>query len=131
MRSDEIGRIVIVREVLRKFVATHSDLDVLANLQVQMRIVKTVGVPQRGDLVTTFHGLPAMDQDFLQMSVQRIDIPNGAAVAEHMTHDDHISPAHLAIARENHNPIADAINRITQISVAAAETVPVFTEMAV
>ncbi len=65
------------------------------------------------------------------MSVKRIDIFHGAIFAERVPDDDDIAPAHVTIARKNDDAIANAINRVTQIGIAAADSVPVFTEMAV
>lgn len=41
---------------------------------MKMRVVKPVWIAQGRDLLTAFHRLAAMDGDFLQMRVERIDI---------------------------------------------------------
>src|SRR5260370_1283956 len=74
MRKDELRWIIIIAEVLREFCAAHSDLDVLAYFKVKMRIVKPMRIAQGRDLLTASHRLAAMDEDFLQMRVERIDI---------------------------------------------------------
>src|SRR5438270_589133 len=48
-----------------------------------------------------------------------------------MTHDDDVPPAHVAVAGKHDHAITDHINRIAQVRVAATDSVPIFTEMAV
>ena len=62
MRQDELTRVVIIAEILGESGGAHSDLDVLADLQMQMRIIQTVGCSHRRDFLAAGHGLPAMNQ---------------------------------------------------------------------
>ena len=62
MRQDELTWIVIIAEILGKGGAAHSDLDVLADFQMQMRVVQTMGRAHRRDLLAASHCLPTMDQ---------------------------------------------------------------------
>src|SRR5258708_5796888 len=48
-----------------------------------------------------------------------------------MANDDHISPALVTVARKDYYAVADTINGIAQIGVAAADSVPIFAEMSV
>src|SRR4030081_707647 len=48
-----------------------------------------------------------------------------------MANDDHVSPAMVTVTRKDHYAVADAINRIAQIGVAATNSVPIFAEMSV
>ena len=98
---------------------------------MQMRIVETMRISDRRDLLPPFNRLPAMNKNFLKMPVKRIDVAHAAAVAIGVPDNDHVPPALVTIARKNNDPIADAIHRIAEIGVAAAHAVPVLAEMSV
>src|SRR5881409_1094352 len=51
MRQDELRWLAIVAEVLRKLTATHSDLEVLADFKMKMRVIKSMRVAQGRDLL--------------------------------------------------------------------------------
>src|SRR5579864_5292916 len=127
--ENELRWIVIITEVLREFRATHSDLEVLADFKMQMRIVKPVGVSERRDLLAAPHRLTAMHHNRQQMSVERIDAARHAAIAICVTNDDYISPALVTITCEHDHAVANAVDRIAQIGVAAANSIPIFAEM--
>src|ERR1700736_6448148 len=101
MRKEELRWIIIIAEVLREFRAAHSDLDVLAYFKVKVRIVEPVRIAQGRDLLTASHRLAAMDEDFLQMRVERIDISSHPGFAICVTHNHDVAPAHVAIARRS------------------------------
>ena len=63
VRSDKFAGIVIVAQIFLEFRFAHSDLDVLANLQVEMRIVLAVRRPHRPDLLSARHLLTTLDQN--------------------------------------------------------------------
>ena len=65
------------------------------------------------------------------MPVKSIDRFQISFLAECVADDDDIAPAEMHIAREHHHTVADAVNRIAQIAVAAADAVPIFAEMTV
>jgi hypothetical protein len=129
MREDELRWIVIIAEIASKGRAAHPDLDVLADFQMQVGIVEAVGIADRGDLLAARHGLAAMDQHFLHMAIERIDIFYRAAFAKGVPHDHHVSPPLMTIARKNDYAVADAVNWIAQIGVAAPNAIPIFPEV--
>src|SRR5207244_9929145 len=96
---------------------------------MQMRIVKTMRVPDRRNLLSASNRLAAANKNFLKMSVKRIDVAHASAFAIGMPDDDHVPPALMTIARKNNDAVADAINWIAQIGIAPADAVPIFAEM--
>src|SRR5262252_5474317 len=94
-----------------------------------MRLVKTVRVSDRRDLLSASHPLSTRHQDSVEMSVERIDVACADAVAISMTHNHDVPPALMTIARENHHAVTNDINRIAQVGITAAESVPIFAEV--
>src|SRR5581483_4681209 len=70
MRRDELARVVIIAEVPRESGATHADLEIFADLQMQMRIVESVCRAHGRDFLAAGYALAALDQHGLQMSVE-------------------------------------------------------------
>src|SRR5437867_12964777 len=62
MRRNEPARIVIITEVPRERGPTHSDLNVPADFQMQMRVVEPVRRAHGSDLLPPSHGLSAMNE---------------------------------------------------------------------
>src|SRR4029077_7862961 len=109
MRKDELRWIIIIAEVLREFRAAHSDLDVLANFKVKMRIVKPMRIAQGRDLLTASHRFAAMDEDFLQMRVERIDISGHPGFVIFVKHTEDVDIDNVALPGELALAIADAV----------------------
>ena len=131
MRGNELRRIVIIARILSEFVATHSNLEVFSDFQMQMRVVKAVRGSHRRDLLSASDALSTLHQDFLQMPVKRIEVARAEPVAVGVAHNDHVSPPLMAIARKNHDAIANAIDWIAKVSVATADSIPILTKMSV
>ena len=98
---------------------------------MQMRIVEPVGITHRRNFLAPAHQLAAGNKNLLQVPVQRIDVFDLSVFTIAVPDNEHVPPAHVTIARKNDDALADAVNRIAEISVAAADPVPIFTEMAV
>src|SRR5438093_12683237 len=96
-----------------------------------MRIIETVGIANRGNVLPASHSLAATNKDFVEMSVKRIDVAHASAFAIGVPNNNHVSPALMTIARENNDTVANGINRIAEICVTAAHSVPILAEMAV
>src|SRR5207302_6068928 len=131
MRGNEIGRVVIIARILREFVSAHPDGDVLAHFEMQMRVIKTVRIADRGDLLPAFYSLTAANQNLLEVTVKRIDIAHASAVAERVPDNDHVPPPLMTIARKNDDTVADGVNRIAKVGVAATNAVPILAQMSV
>src|SRR6266852_144153 len=129
MRENELAGIVVIAEVARKRGPAHSDLDVLADFEMKMRVVKTVRRAHRPDLLAPRYPLAAMHKDPIEMAVKGVDIFNAAAFTISMSHDHDVSPAHVTIAREHNDTIGNTIDRIAQVGVAAAASVPILPRM--
>src|SRR5581483_3027344 len=131
MRLDELRRVVVIAEVLGKGRAAHADLDILANLQMQVRVIKPVRRSHGGNLLATSHGLAFANKNVEKMPIKGIDRSNRAALAVTVPHDDDVAPAHMTVPRKNDQTVANAINRVAQIGVAASDAVPIFSKMSV
>src|SRR6266480_1651672 len=129
MSKNELRWIVIIAEIARERRPAHSDLDVLADFQMQMGVVETVGVTHRRNLLSAANGLSAMHQHLLHMAIKRIDVLNRSSFTKSVAHNDHVAPALMTIARKNYYAVADAVNWIAQVGVAAANAVPIFAQM--
>src|SRR5439155_21187689 len=110
---------------------THADFEVLANFEMQVRIINPMRRSDSADLLATRHALAITNQHRIEMPVKSIDRFQISFLAECVADDDDVAPAEMHIAREHHHTIADAVNRIAQIAVAAADAVPIFAEMTV
>src|SRR2546421_12758909 len=97
---------------------------------MQVRVVLAVGRAHGRDLLAAADPLTPAHHHFLEMAVERIDIFHVAALAIRVPHDDDVSPTQVNVTGEDDDSVADAVNRISQISVAAADAVPVFTDVA-
>src|SRR3977135_686987 len=129
MRGDELRGVVVVAEVARKLGAAPNDLQGLPTLQKTKRTVETVRRAHGRDLLAARDRLAAPNRHAVKMSIESVDIFEVAVLAIGVPHDDHVPPPHVTIARENNNPVADAVNRISQIGVATTNPVPVFAQM--
>ena len=129
MRGNEIGRVVIIARILREFIAAHPDGDVLAHLEMQVRVVKTVRIADRGDLLPAFYSLTAANQNFLEMAVKRVDVAHRSSFAERVPDNDHVPPALMTIARKNNDAVADDVNWVAEVGVTATNAVPILAEM--
>src|SRR5881398_528093 len=63
------------------------------------------------------------------MAVKRVDVFHRAILPERMPHNHHVAPAHVTIACEHHDPLPDAVDRISEVSIASADSIPILTEM--
>src|SRR5689334_23314128 len=98
---------------------------------MKMRIVKSVGVADRRDLLSASHSLTALHHDSIEMAVERIDVTRSDSVAIGVAHNNHVAPALMTIARENHHAVSNHRNWIAEIGIASANAVPVFAHVAV
>ena len=54
----KIRRVIVIAVVARELRAVHADVDVLAHLEVQVRLVEAEGRADGGDLLAARHKLP-------------------------------------------------------------------------
>src|SRR5947209_17326033 len=97
---------------------------------MKMRIVKSVRIADRRDLLSAPESLTALHQDPLKMAIERIDIARSDSVAIGVAHNNHVPPALMTIAREHHYAVSDHRNWITQIGIPTANPIPVFAHVA-
>src|SRR2546423_12916125 len=97
---------------------------------MQVRVVLAVGRTHGRDLLAAADALTPAHHHFLEMAVERVDVFHVAALAISVPHDNDISPTQVNVAGEDDDSIANAVNRISQIRVAAPDAVPVFTHVA-
>src|SRR6185437_16745031 len=96
---------------------------------MEMRIVLAVGRAHRRDLLAARDPLTAANEHFLEVAVERVDIFHVAAIAISVPDDDDVSPAQMNIASKNHDAVAGGVDRIAEIGVAAANSVPIFADV--
>src|SRR6266851_2959042 len=130
MRQNEFARVVIIAEVALKRGPAHSDCDIFANLEMQMGVVNSVRGSHRRNLLSSGNSLALLHKNPIEMTVKRIDVFYCARFAKRMPHNHNIAPAKMHIASKNNDAIANAENRIAQISIATPESVPILAEMA-
>src|SRR6202011_5452253 len=97
---------------------------------MQMRLIESVRSAYRGNFLPTRHGLAAMDEHRVHVAIKRIDILDHPIFTITVAHDHDVAPAHVTIPRENHHPIANTVNRVAEVGVAAANSIPIFAKMA-
>ena len=76
-------------------------------------------------LVALFH------EKLVEVAVEGIDVADGAAFIIGVAQDDDVAPAEFVIDGEDDDAVADGINGIAEIGVAAAGAVPVLAQVAV
>src|SRR5207248_6583296 len=123
---DELARVVVVAQVLLKLRPAHADFEILPYLQVQVRVVLAVGRTHGANSMATRDFLAAAYQDRIQVSVERVDMFYHPAFTVSVPNNNDIAPSPMDIARKDHDSIAYTIDRIVEIRIAAANSIPVF-----
>src|SRR6201987_430888 len=98
MLHDECRRILIVGEASRSRGMHNTDRSVAMNLKVQMRVIKSVSVPNQTNLLASSNRLTLGYKDFVQVRVQRISVLKLTAFVERMTNHNHIAPRTFEIS---------------------------------
>ncbi len=106
MAGDEFGGVVITTEVARESGAVDADVEIFADLEMQMCGVDPVRCPDGADLLSTRHLLSAAHQDCVEVREECVHGLHPAALAELMAHDDDIPPARTRIPRQTTTPSA-------------------------
>src|SRR5438477_7288094 len=83
------------------------------------------------DFLAARHRLATTHENAAKMPIERVDVFDRAVLPISVPHNDHVSPAHVTVARENHHAGADTANRVPKIGVSAANSIPIFTEMSI
>src|SRR3954452_19963379 len=65
------------------------------------------------------------------MPVERIDRARAATFTIDVANNDHVPPALMTIPRKDDNAVTDHINRVAEVRIAAARSIPVFSHMSV
>ena len=101
----------------------------MAHFEMKMGWIHTSVRAYRSDLLAALDGLAILHENFIQVSVERIDEFNRAAgwVTIGMADKHHISPTGFHIMSESDDAIGDGVNRVAEVGVAAAASVPVLT----
>src|SRR5690606_40879935 len=93
---------------------------------MQMRQVFTICRPNRPDGLTALYKLILFHKDFIAMRIERFYF---FPARKFVNNPDYISPSAFEILCYTDFSVGNRINRIAQIGVSAAHTVPVFTQM--
>src|SRR5438876_9593954 len=83
------------------------------------------------DFLAARHRLATTHENAAKMPIERVDVFDRAILPISVPHNDHVSPAHVTLARENHHAGADTANRVPKIGASAANSSPIFTEMSI
>src|SRR5204863_4430770 len=97
---------------------------------MEMRIVLPVRGPHGRDLLPARDPLAPADQHRVEVAVKGVDIAHVAVLAISVPDNDHISPAQMNVAGKDHDAVADTVDRVAQIGITAAHSVPIFTYVA-
>src|SRR5438093_10915897 len=63
------------------------------------------------DFLAARHRLATTHENAAKMPIERVDVFDRAVLPISVPHNDHVSPAHVTVARENHHAGADTANR--------------------
>ena len=126
MRNDEARGIIVIAEVATESRAVHADLKIFPDLKMQMCVIPPVRCADCSDLLTTRHVLSARDENRVQVPVKRVDGLDHAVFTKAMADDHHVPPSEMHIARKNDHTAANAADRIVQVGIATADTIPIF-----
>src|SRR5438034_9981539 len=83
------------------------------------------------DFLAARHRLATTHENAAKMPIERVDVFDRAILLISVPHNDHVSPAHVTVARENHHAGADTANGVPKIGVSAANSIPIFAEMSI
>ena len=76
----------------------NSDAGVAMNLEVEMRRVESVSVPNQADFLAASNRLTLSHKDFIKMCVQRISVLKLAAFVKRVTNHNYIAPRTFEIS---------------------------------
>jgi len=131
MCGDEFVGGVVIAEIAQETAAEHPDFQVLAHLEVEVRLVHAEVVADAGDLLAAVDLFALVDGEVQEVAVEGIDKFQLGTFVVGVAEDDDIAPADVVIAGKGDVAIGRGVDRVTEIGVAAAHPVPVFAEMAV
>ncbi len=131
MLRDEFVRGEIIAEITQETAAKHADLDVFANLQMEMSFVHPEIVADSPDLLATMDLLTLVDGKIQEVAVEGVAILQFKAFVVGVPEDHDISPADVVIAGKGDESVGDGVDRIAKITVATAETIPVLAQVAI
>ena len=131
MRDDEFRRIVIAARVARESGAIDSYFQIFSDLKVEVRSVASMRGADRSDRLSARHALAGRDQEGVEMSIERINRFLDPVFAIIVPNDDYVAPAEMNVPRQDDHALANAVDRIVQIAIAAAAAVPILTRMRV
>ena len=123
--SDKLARAIVVGEVFGECRAIDADEEVFTNFIVQVGGIHATVRPDRSDLLPPRDLLTFANHDLVEVGIHRVHGLELPALDEGMPHNDHIPPPHAGVHGEGHIAISDAINRSTQIAIAASHAIPV------
>src|SRR5438270_10010697 len=96
---------------------------------MQMGVVLPVCSAHRRDLLAARDACAAAHQHRVEVAVKGVDVADVAILPIGVPDDYHIPPAQMNVPGKNHDAVADAVDRVPQIGVAASNPVPIFTQM--
>src|SRR5205809_6128798 len=83
------------------------------------------------DFLAARHRLATPHENAAKMPIERVDVFDRAVLLLSVPHNDHVCPAHVTVARENHHAGADTANRVPKMGVSAASSIPILTGMSI
>ena len=103
--------------------------DEFAHFKMQMGEITAAAGSHRCDLLAAPNIFARVHQHRFHMSVIGLRIFAFAIFDIRMQDNDDVTPARAAVARHQHAPIGNSINRIAQIAVFAADAIQIIAEM--
>ena len=129
MLHDECRRILIVGEASRSRSVHNADRSVAMNLKVQMRMIKSVSVPNQTNLLASSNRLTLGYKDFVQVRVQRISVLKLTAFVESVTNNNHIAPRTFEISGQTNHAVSDRVDRRSIDRSGPGRAHPIFTKV--
>ncbi len=122
---------MIVFEAPGESASIDTDHQVFSYFEVEMGDIHATVGADGADFLVSSDELAFTDCDGVEVGVKGINGLDSVIFPEGMTDDDDIAPTFASIASINDDAVSDGIHRITQVGIAALETIPIVTEVAV
>lgn len=129
---DEIGEMPVVSGVLGNALLTAVDENVEVQLGVQVGGEHAAVGSNGAYLVAALDELSQYNVDFIKMAIEGLAAKNffSAGFTEGVTHDDDFAPAAASVGCVGDETVANGVDGISQVGVAASYAVPVLSQVA-
>ena len=129
--GDDEGRGVQIALRILRIPAAEGQPDLGAQLEVKVSEVGAVRVADGAQRLTSADDLAWFDQHLIEVRIERLDPVGWVDRTDAVDDADHSAPTSAVIERGHHHSVGYGPDRVAEVGIAPAETIPVGAEMIV